>query len=267
MNKSICLLTTVLAASALNGCSLLQAGKLIAPSHFGMESIAPNLYLEVGADDTSKAALVESMEHARQAVRQTYGSVVSQPVVHGCLSENCYTEFGGGHGSIAKIYGNQILLSPRGCNWHFLAHEWSHAELRARETFNAWLDMPQWFDDGVAIAVSAAPEHSESHWQSLIAANTPRPTPAELHSLKSLSQWLAAVHKYGEDGNAERKQRGEPEIRPVYSAAGHELRFWLAKVGTTGLLNLIARMNAGQDFESAYAAETTLARHAASSPK
>ena len=254
MNKIVYLLATVLAASALNGCSLLQASKLITPRHFGMEQIAPDIYLEAGADDASKDALVDAMVHARQAVQQIYGSVASHPVVHACLSEICYTEFGG-RGSIAKIYGNQILLSPRGRNWHFLAHEWSHAELRSRQTFKAWLDMPQWFDDGVAVVVSAAPEHSESHWQYLIASNTPRPTPEELHGLKSLSQWLAAVHKYGEDGNAERKQRGEPEIRPVYSAAGHELRYWLAKAGTSGLLSLIARMNAGQDFESAYAAE------------
>lgn len=264
MNKVTCLLTALFAASLLNGCSTLQAGKLIAPSYFGMDQIAPGVYLEAGADDASKTVLVAAMVRAQQAVRQTYGSVVSQPVVHACLSESCYTEFGG-RGSVAKIYGNQILLSPRGRNWHFLAHEWSHAELRARQTISAWLDMPQWFDDGVAVAVSDAPEHSEDHWQHLIASNTPRPTSEELHSLKSLNQWLAAVHKYGEDGNTTRKQRGEPEIRPVYSAAGHELRNWLAKAGTPGLLHLIARMNAGQDFESAYVAETALAGQAATS--
>ena len=262
MNKVTCLLTALFFVSVLNGCSTLQAGKLIAPSHFGMEQIAPDVYLETGADDASKTALVAAMLQAQQAVRQTYGSVVSRPVVHACLSESCYTEFGG-RGSIAKIYGNQILLSPRGRNWHFLAHEWSHAELRARQTISAWLDMPQWFDEGIAVAVSDAPEHSENHWQYLVASNTPRPTPEELHSLKSLNQWLAAVHNYGEDRNVERKQRGEPEIRPVYSAAGHELRNWLAKAGSSGLFGLIARMNAGQDFESAFAAETALAGQAA----
>ncbi|MEZ5541057.1 MAG: hypothetical protein R3F42_03340 [Pseudomonadota bacterium] len=168
------------------------------------------------------------------------------------MSEGCYEAFGGGRGSKAKVYGNRILLSPRGLNWHFIAHEWSHDEIRTRLTLGAWWHMPQWFDEGVAVAVSEAPEHSESHWQYLVACNIPRPTTEELHGLKSLRQWLGAVHRYGEDKNIERKAKGEEEIRPVYTAAGHELRPWLAQAGNTGLLAFIARINNGEDFESAY---------------
>ena len=153
---------------------------------------------------------------------------------------------------MAKVYGDRILLSPRGLSWHFLAHEWSHDEIRSRLTFSAWWHLPQWFDEGVAVAVSEAPEHSESHWQFLVASNIPRPTPQELHTFKSLRQWLDAVHRYGEDKNIERKAKGETEIRPVYSAAGHELRPWLAKAGSSGLLGFIERLNSGEEFESAY---------------
>ena len=158
---------------------------------------------------------------------------------------------------MAKVYGKLILLSPRALNWHFLAHEWSHAEMSTRLTFFAWKRMPQWFDEGVAVAISEAPEHSENHWQFLVATNVPRPTPEELRTFKSLRQWLDAVHRYGEDRNIERSSKGEPELRPVYSAAGHELRPWLKKAGSAGLLDFIARLNGGEAFESAYLTANT----------
>ena len=246
------IITVLLSTGLIGGCSILQGGKLLAPQSFGLTAVAPNIYVEAGADETTRIKLSQAMERAENAIRVAYGSVQSNPIVSACISEGCYEGFGGGRGSIAKVYGNRILLSPRGLDWHFLAHEWSHDEIRTRLTLSAWLHMPQWFDEGVAVAISEAPEHSETHWQLLVASNIPRPTTEELHSLKSLRQWLEAVHRYGEDKNIERKVKGETEIRPVYSAAGHEIRPWLAKAGSAGLLAFIARMNDGEDFEFAY---------------
>lgn len=242
----------LLSASLVGGCSMLQGGKLLAPESFDLTPVAPGIYVETAADEATRVKLREALVKAEDAIRNAYGSVNSHPTVNACISERCYEAFGGRGGSVAKVYGNRILLSPRGLNWHFLAHEWSHAELRSRQTLWAWWRMPQWFDEGVAVAVSEAPEHAESHWQFLEATNIPRPTREELHTFKSLMQWLDAVHRYGEDKNIERKAKGETEIRPVYSAAGHEIRPWLAKVGSHGLLAFIERLNGGDEFESAY---------------
>ncbi|HEX5338519.1 MAG TPA: hypothetical protein VFW53_08785 [Gallionella sp.] len=242
----------LLLPSLLGGCSVLQGGKLLAPESFGLIQVTPSIYVEAGADEAMRASLRDAMVQAESAIKTAYGSVQSRPVVHACVSESCFAKFGGRGAERAKVYGNNILLSPRGLNWHYLAHEWSHDEIRTRLAFNAWWHMPQWFDEGLAVAISEAPENAESHWQYLIAANVPRPTREELHTFKSLSQWIDAVRRYGETKNLERKARGEPEIRPVYTAAGHELRPWLAKAGTGGLLALIAQLKDGQDFESAY---------------
>lgn len=250
----------LISANLLGGCSVLQGGKLLAPESFGLTPITPSIYVEAGADEETRVKLRDAMKKAEDAIRAAYGSVTSRPIVHACVSEGCYETFGG-RGSVAKVYGDRILLSPRGLNWHFLAHEWSHAEMRSRLTLSAWWHMPQWFDEGVAVAVSEAPEHSESHWQYLVATNIPRPTPEELHTFKSLRQWLSAVHQYGDDKNIERKTKGEPEMHPLYAAAGHELRPWLAVVGRNGLLSFIAQLNDGEEFESAYlTANLTLKR-------
>lgn len=253
--KSLHTLALLLAVSLLSGCgtvySVVQSGKLLAPESFGFELAAPELYIETGADEETKDRLLKAMVQAKNAIHTAYGDVQARPVVHACMTEKCYATFGG-QGSVAKVYGKRILLSPRGLTWHFIAHEWSHAEMSHRLNFFAWKRMPQWFDEGVAVAISEAPEHSESHWQYLVSANIPRPTPEELQSFQSLNQWIQAVHSYGESKNEERKAQGIQPIRPVYAAAGHEVRPWLADTGSTGLQAFIWHLNDGEDFTSAY---------------
>lgn len=113
---------------------------------------------------------------------------------------------------MARVFGQRILQSPRGLNCHFLAHEWSHAEMSTRLTLLAWKRMPQWFDEGLAVALSEAPEHSENHWQFLINTHIPRPTRDELLNYQSLQQWLAGVHRFGDDKNFERVAQGQPTL-------------------------------------------------------
>lgn len=247
--RSIAILLSLLVF--LPGCSTVQGAKLYMPETFGLFPITPNIYVESGTDEPTQARLREAMEKAESAIRSTYGDVKAHPVVHACHTEKCLESFGG-KGTFAKVYGNRILLSPRGLSWHFIAHEWSHAEMWARLTLPAWKRLPQWFDDGVAVVISEAPEHSEQHWQFLVASNIARPTPEELHTLKLLDQWLNAVRRYSDNKNAERRARGETEIHAVYAAAGHDLRPWLAAAGTPGLLAFIDKLNDGESFESAY---------------
>lgn len=239
------------AASLASGCSIIQGGKLLAPENFGLEQVTPNIYVESGTDEAMRSQLREATNKAENAIRTAYGSVNSHPVVNACITEHCFESFGG-RTAIAKVYGNSILLSPRGLNWHFLAHEWSHDELRTRLTFSAWWHLPQWFDEGLAVAISEAPEHSEAYYQSMIASNIPHPTTEELHSLKSLREWLAAVHKYGDDKDVERRAKGEQETHVLYAMAGHTVRPWLAKMGKDGLLSMIARLNDGEAFDPAW---------------
>ncbi|WP_051261375.1 hypothetical protein [Desulfovibrio inopinatus] len=235
----------------LGSCSNLRGAKLYSPEQFGLVKVEDNLYVERGADEGAIHALQSAMKIAETAVKTTYGSVQSQPVTNACITEECYHKFGG-MSSKAKVYGDRILLSPRGLDWHFLAHEWSHDEMRTRLSFIAWCRLPQWFDEGVAVAVSQAPEHSEEHWEYLVASDINRPTREELISYTSLRQWLSAARRFGATTNDERKARGELEIHPLYSAAGHEVRPWLQEVGTRGLLKLIAQMNDGEKFNMVY---------------
>lgn len=243
----------LLLALTLGGCAAIDAVKLLAPESHGLEKVTPSLYVEAGADAETRQRLQEAMVLAERAIKAAYGTVHARLVVHACITDTCSRNFGGYGAVKAKVYaGHLVLLSPRGLNWHYIAHEWSHAEVISRLSFTAWLKLPQWFDEGLAVAISEAPEHSEAHWQFLVAANVARPTREELLSLDSLRRWHDAVGRYGEKQNLERRARGEPEITPVYSAAGHEVRPWLRKVGSEGLQRLIADLNAGADLAVAF---------------
>lgn len=235
------------------GCGTVQGVKLLTPELSGLEQVEPGLYVEAGMPERQRTELIAAKSWAERKIRHAYGDVVSDPIVHACWSEACYERFGG-MGSIAKVYGNRILISPRGLNGHFIAHEWSHAELHKRLTLSGYFEVPSWFDEGLAVTISEAPEHSEAHWQYLVEHNVPRPDKEELMRLNTLRQWLAAVHRYGEDLNRQRMARGEARIAPVYAAAGHEVRPWLASAGTSGLLRLIEQVNAGVAFTTAYRA-------------
>lgn len=243
----------VFAAVLLSGCSTLKGAKLLLPEAFGFVPIGPNLYVEPQADAQTRAQLLQAMLKAEAAMRASFGSVQSEPVVHACVTDRCLQAFGG-EGTFAKVYGNRILLSSRGLNWNFIAHEWSHAELFKRLNLSAWRRMPQWFDEGLAVVVSEAPEHSEAHWQFLLGSAFAVPTRAELHTFRTLNQWLDAGRRYSDGKNPERRARGEAEIHILYSAAGHEVRLWFAKAGTRGVLAWIERLNAGQEFEMTYQA-------------
>jgi hypothetical protein len=104
-------LALFLSLCILGGCTVLQAGKLLAPESFGLVQVTPGIYVETGADLETQSRLGEAMVRAETAVRSAYASVVSRPTVHACISERCYEAFGG-RGSVAKVYGDRILLSP-----------------------------------------------------------------------------------------------------------------------------------------------------------
>ena len=248
------IITFLLLLVFVTGCSSLKGAKMLAPETFGLSPVAKNIYVEAGTEQAAKDEIQKAVARAEIAIRAAYGRVQSRPVVIVCASRDCYGAFGGSKNTLGGsfIFINRLLLSPEGNNWHFIAHEWSHRELFSRLSLRAWWQMPVWFDEGLAVAISEAPEHSQVHWKYLIDNNIERPSRDQLLALKTLKQWHRAIHQHGEDKNIERKAKGEALINPVYTAAGQELRSWTEKASSAGLLNLIDRMNNSEDFESSY---------------
>jgi len=237
----------------LNGCTNAKGVFLLLPDSNGLDEIEKDIYIEKSANDEERRKFSEAVRIARSAIEHHYGAVKSRPTVHACISVDCYRHFGG-NTEIAKVYGNYILISPQGFNWHFIAHEWSHAEMLKRLTITAWLNLPQWLDEGVAVTISEAPEHSEAHYSELLSLGVRVPTKSEIYACNSLSDWSNAIRTFGDHLNPKRELNNEKKFHVMYSSVGHEVRPWLEKNGSLGLQELIDRVNQGENARAVYEA-------------
>ena len=238
------LLFLALALFLITGCSTLNSAKLFAPESFGMEEIADNIYVDSNMEEWQQEQLLTSVETARQRIHLYYGSVVSEPQIFACSTEECFQAIGGVTAR-GKAYGaSKLLLSPRGITAPMIAHEWSHAELHTRVGgFFKVKNIPRWFDEGLAVLVSDEPSHSEEVWKKMMASGTKIPHLTELETRK---QWLTAARQYGDTSINPEK------YSVVYTTAGHEVRSWYRKVGRVGLAKFIEEIRQDKPFKEAY---------------
>jgi hypothetical protein len=220
-----------------------RAMKLIAPTWFGMESIASRVYVDKAMPAGQRAEILKLVSGAEQQVRRYYGSATAKPKLLFCSREETFQSFGGTKQTGLTVLGYASLFSPRGLSVPIVAHEWSHVEFYSRVDLRRWLGVPQWFDEGLAVTVSEEPRHAESVYQEALQAGA---SPPPLSELGTLRQWSQAVKKYR-----------DPKLNPgnralVYATVGHEVRLWFEKVGPTGLEKFCKELNAGTDFTSAY---------------
>jgi hypothetical protein len=241
-------------AGGLAGCSTIGHAKAFAPDLFGMEAVTPNLHVDADMTPEARLNLIASVTEAEARVAAVYGSVQSKPDIVACSTRKCFESFGGGRQRALAI-GGTILLAPRGNTTSMIAHEWSHTELHARLGWIAlWItgDLPAWFDEGLAVAVSGDPLHSEEVWRVVEQSQSPRPL---LTNLVTLSDWNRAVVTYGDvaASMAAENETGTPAPpMVVYPMVGHVVRGWLKDAGQAGLLALIAQVREGGAFGPAY---------------
>jgi hypothetical protein len=214
------------------------------PTWFGMERVAPGIYVEKTMTSADRAEVTRIVGVAKEQLGRYYGKVVSSPTLYFCASDEQFHAFGGSAQRGFTFLSWASVLPKRGTTVPIVTHEWSHAELSARIGVWRMRAVPQWFDDGVAITASEEPSHAESVYQEALRTGVPIPA---LTDLVTLRQWSRTAQRYG-----------DPKLNPhhlgvVYSTAGHEVRPWFERVGTAGLNRLIARVASGEDFATCYA--------------
>lgn len=231
-------LLAVCLAGLLAGCGSLKEAKLHAPTWFGLEQMAPGIYVSREVTDQQRAQLVASIQQARSQVIEVYGSVISSPIVYACANRDCYESFNGSGDGRAVSGG--FLLIPESFIPEAISHEWSHVELYARVGHSGYRRFPMWFHEGLAVAVSKLPNHSDDKLHE--AEELGLPIPQRIRELGELEAWSNALNEY----------RNSKGISVMYSAAGHEVRGWLKRVEQQGLLELIETVNSGEKFTTAY---------------
>lgn len=242
MKKVIALVAALAMVVPVIGLKEIKYLKVFAPGMFGLAALGGGVHVDSAMPPEQRAALLLMLRQAAERIEQAYGGVHSRPVICACASEECFGSFGGGQQRAFSIGHLAIVLSPRGLTPPIVTHERSHAELSFRLDGGRGEPVPRWFDEGLAVAVSDEPTHSEARWQEI--ARDGRAYPA-LANLESRDEWDQAVRSYGDDVAGGRR-------KIVYATAGHEVRRWLRQVGPVGLKALIDRLREGQDFHAAY---------------
>jgi hypothetical protein len=224
------------------GCNTMRQARLAESTAYGMEQIAPRVYVKKDLADEPRLQLLDAYEKARQRVSEFYGGLATDPTVYGCESPECIHSFGGWGDGIAIVLPEKraILLWPLVFGPGEVAHEWSHLELLARLAGGAGRTVPAWFHEGLATVVGEIPRHSEAVYQRAVSSGYPIPP---LSDLRTGAQWGAAFKKYPNPQG----------LNVVYATAGHEVRTWLERVGEQGLFTLIARIKSGEPFDAVYA--------------
>ncbi|WP_219462087.1 hypothetical protein [Nonomuraea rhizosphaerae] len=198
------------------------------PTCYGLTELRPGIYTEQDPSPAQQARITQTVDTAAERVEAFYGTRLSSPTLLVCLTEQCYRHIGGHKERGIAVLNRAVMLSPRGLDPVIASHEMSHVELHARLT--AASEVPQWFDEGLAVVVSDDPRYlapRSATDRCLVRPDAPLPV--------SLDDWLRTA---GKDAN-------------TYAKAACQVTRWLRSNGDRqGLHSLIQHLNDGTPFDS-----------------
>jgi len=210
--------------------SFTQPGthRVLSPGSFGLTEIADRVWTDA---PTRARDIIGLVETSRERVTSFFGDTPSNPTLILCTARACARTFGiSGNGlSIADL---AVMVSPGGLTVGTLTHEMTHSRLhRNMGPVNIIRQpYPTWFDEGLATHVANHPR-----WSGEIS----RAHRAEVRKVRRFWQWDDAFRTLG--------------VGRAYRAAAAEVAA-IERVATrAGLLELIARAEAGEDFETVLA--------------
>jgi hypothetical protein len=210
------------------------AAAVACPACYGFEQAERQVYVERNASSTQRLEVERAVTEARDRVSSFYGGLLADPRLLICVSERCYQRLGGGGARGMALLSFALVLSKRGVAPITASHELSHIELHRRlGLWRTWLcQIPQWFDEGVAVVVSDDPRY-------LGAPNSPdRCLVSPDGSLPSgRADWIESAAS-----------------QQLYARAACRVIRWMPRNnGAASVLDLISRVADGTPFDVAYA--------------
>lgn len=210
-------------AAIFLGAAMPGTHRVLCPECYGLTEIAPRIWTDAPSRSGELLAL---LGNARTRVAAFFGDA-SDPTVVLCTRQPCARTFGiSGNGlSIADMV---VMVSPRGVTLGTLTHEMTHSRLhRAMGPRNIVAQpYPTWFDEGLATHVAGHPD-----WQGQVT----QAARARIRKVRRFWDWDDAYRELG--------------VGPAYAAAAAEVAEIEARIGRDGLLELIGRAEAGEDFD------------------
>ena len=194
------------------------------PEAFGLVEIAPRVWTDAPGRADELLSLAGG---ARGDVAAFFGDDPPRPTLILCATRDCAMAFGvGGNGlTVADMI---IAVAPGGLTRGTLTHEMTHARLHRRMGLGTILRQPYptWFDEGLATYVANHPS-----WRGTVTADAR----LRVRRVERFWNWRGAMDDLG--------------VGLAYRAAAAEVGAIDERAGREGLLDLIARAEAGGDFE------------------
>ena len=216
-----------------------QFGYLLSiPYRSAFTEIADHVYInrDHAGDRQEILALIEEAE---KRVEAFFGELrfSDETTFIICDDEELTRKLGEDHGTVIFSVPSEkccICVSDEYFELDILAHEITHAELRARLSVKAQRQVPTWFDEGLALQNDYRERYGEEQW---IAQTDNGKNIVAIEDMDTPAKFYA----------------GEAENRRFrYLNAKHELDGWMAAHGQQGLLELLETLNDGVDFHAAY---------------
>lgn len=193
------------------------------PEAYGLTEIAP----QVWTDRPERArAYLELIETSRDRVERFFRDTAPRPVTVLCATRTCARIFGiGGNGlSMASL---AVMVAPGGLTVGTLSHEMTHSRLHRSMGVRNLVRQPYptWFDEGLATHLANHPRGGGA----VTAASR-----ARVRKVTRFWQLRAAIDELG--------------AGLTYGSAAAEVAAIERAAGRDGLLELIARAEAGEPF-------------------
>lgn len=183
--------------------------------------------------------LVSILDEAATRVSGFWGNIESSPIIIICDNNKTLTKLGGDHDIATVVFlkaYSYISISPEYLNVDVVAHEMTHAELHTR-LYDKKLPqklIPTWFDEGIATQNDYRVKYNDAAWS--LATNNGLDI-IDLNEIDTASKFYS----------------GEVSDRVYrYIVSRHEVKQWIERNDIDDLLELISRVNSGDDFYELY---------------
>ncbi len=212
-------------AAVVAGFFIPGTHRVVLPQAFGLTEISPHVWTDApGLADS----LVQLVSRSRASVAEFFQDTPTNPALILCASRSCAEAFGiGGNG--LSIADQVVMVSPGGLTIGTLTHELTHSRLHRSMGLRNLVRQPYptWFDEGLATHVANHP---------LAANGVSNSARARVRQVERFWQWDDAFRDLG--------------VGDTYAAARAEVAQIEHHAGRKGLLELIRRVEVGEDFDA-----------------
>ena len=210
--------------------------RMTVPYRSSFEKAADNIYVNKNYSGNIKE-IIQLTEEALERDRAFFGELqcTDTTIIIFCDDDKLLSKLGGDHDTkTSYTKKNYISVSDEYLNIDIIAHELTHAELHTRLNMNALKRIPTWFDEGLATQNDYREQYGLEAW---IEQTDNGKNALPLEDMDTGSEFYA-------DPVEDRRFR--------YLNAKHEVSVWMDTHQQKGLLELLDKLNNGEEFDTAY---------------